>query len=115
MLFFLFKIIISGVVIAIVSSLGNKNPVAGGLITGAPVVSSLVLLFVHADANANAEQVAKLSKYIGIMVIPGVIHLFVISALLRRQVPFPKAMMMSLSLWLALDVVFFSILRRLEL
>ena len=59
MTFFLFKILISGLIIALASWLAGKNPVLAGFIIALPMMSMLSILFSY----AQYKDMAKINEF----------------------------------------------------
>ncbi len=102
MWFFVFKVIASGVIVALVSTLGKRYPSIAGLLTALPVISVSSLSFLYIETGGDALSAARLSSTIGWMVLPTVLFLFLFPALLKRGLPFISAMILSLIVMLIL-------------
>lgn len=105
MSFFLLKIIISGVLVAVVSTLGRKYPVWGGVLAAMPIISLLALGFLNYETGGDREQVARLSVSIGTFVLPTVGFLFLFPALYRKGLSLAFALTLSLSAMILVDVL----------
>jgi hypothetical protein len=113
MSFFLLKAIISGLIAAAVSSLGKKFPAFAGLLAALPIISLLALSFLYRETEGNTLQVARLSHSIGWMALPTILFLFFFPVLLKRQLSFPVAALISLCVMLVLHGTLFLVLQKL--
>ena len=110
--FFLLKAVAAGLIVAGASSLGKKFPVAAGWLVALPINSLLALGFLHWETRGNTEQVARLSASIGWMVLPTAAFLLVFPLLLRRQLSFAAALVLSLAVMSALHGGLLLVLRK---
>ena len=112
MWFFFLKVIISGVIVAVVSTLGRKYPVWGGVLAALPIISILSLSFLYYETGGNTEQVATLSFSIGWFVLSAGLFLFLLPTLLKRGIPFSLAVIICFLVLIVVDAILIYALRK---
>jgi hypothetical protein len=103
--FFILKAVISGLIVAIVSAIGKKYPVAGGVLAALPLISILSLSFLYFETKGNTEQIGRLSTSIGWFVLSAGVFLMLLPVLLKRQIAFVKAMLICTLVLLVIDAL----------
>ncbi|MEO6580382.1 MAG: DUF3147 family protein [Sphingomicrobium sp.] len=93
MLLFLIKAAISGLIVAIVSTIAKRYPGWGGLIASLPLVSVLAMIWLYSESR-DPERVAALASGTFWFIIPSIPLFLIVPALLRSGFPF----------WIALAV-----------
>jgi hypothetical protein len=111
MKFFLLKIIVSGLIVAAVSSLGKKYPVWGGILAALPTISILAFSFLYYETG-DSQQVARLSFSIGWFALSSSMFLLLFPFLLNRQFSFFKAFAICTAALIVLDSVILFFLKR---
>ena len=91
MLLFLTKAILSGILVAAISTVARRYPGWGGLVASLPLVSVLSMLWLYGETR-DAEAVAKLSLGAFWFFLPSIPMFLVIPALLRAGVGFAATM-----------------------
>lgn len=85
MAYLLFKALISGVVIAIVSEIAQRNPSLGGLVGSLPLVSVLTMIWLWFDTG-DAQRIAAFSQATFWFVLPSLPLLLIVPVLLRNGI-----------------------------
>lgn len=93
-MYFLLKVLISSIVIALVTKLSEKTPVAGALLKSLPLTSLLVFVFMKYEGRTERE-IAIMSWDILYMVIPSLILFIALPILLNRGMSFYPALIIS--------------------
>lgn len=114
MWFFLLKVMISGVIVAVVSSLGKKYPVWGGILAALPIISILSLSFLYYETGGNTEQVGTLSFSIGWFVLSSGLFLLLLPTLLKRGIPFSLALGFCFLVLIVVDAILVYALRKIS-
>lgn len=112
MKFFLLKTILSGLIVAAVSSLGKRYPVWGGVLGALPIISILAFSFLYYETG-DAEQVARLSYSIGWFALSSAMFLLLLAFLLNRQFSYARAFMICTLALVILDAIILALLKRL--
>jgi hypothetical protein len=112
MWFFLLKVIIAGLIVALVSLLGQRFPVWGGILAALPIISGLSLSFLYYESGGDVEKVAKLSFSTGWFVLSAGLFLFLLPALLKRDIPFAQALAICFVVLIAVDSILVYVLGR---
>ena len=112
--FFILKAVISGLLVAIVSAIGKRYPVAGGVLGALPLISILSLSFLYYETRGNTEQIAKLSTSIGWFVLSAGVFLMLLPALLKRQIAFTKALLICTLVLMVIDALIIFALKRFD-
>jgi hypothetical protein len=105
MWFFILKIIISGIVVAVVSLLGQKFPTLGGIIGALPIVSILAISFLYYETEGDLEKIANLSFSIGWFVLSSGLFLLLFPTLLRRGYSFSISFLLSFITLVVVDII----------
>jgi hypothetical protein len=114
MWFFILKVVISGLIVALVSTIAKRYPAAGGILAALPIISILALVFLYHETGGNTLQVSKLSFSIGCFVVPTALFLLLIPILLRMEISFRIALVICLSILLAVDGLLIMALKKIE-
>jgi len=97
MMQFWIKTGISALLIAGISELSKRSPLMGGLLASLPLTSLLAFIWLYLETR-NTNQVAQLSTSIFWLVIPSLLLFIVFPFLLKRQMPFLPALLLSCTL-----------------
>jgi hypothetical protein len=101
MLYLGLKALVSGVLVAAVSEVAKRYPGFGGLIASLPLISVLGMVWLWRD-KPDAANMAAHAEGTFWFVLPSLPMFLLISALLRRGVPFWGALALGCALTLAL-------------
>lgn len=93
-MYFLIKILISAVIIATVTKLSEKTPVAGALLKSLPLTSLLVFFFMKYEGRTN-DEIRQMSWDILYLVIPSLILFIVFPILLGKGWGFYSSLLVS--------------------
>lgn len=91
MLLFVIKAILSGILVAAISTVARRYPGWGGLVASLPLVSVLSMIWLYGETR-DAESVARLSLGAFWFFLPSIPMFLVIPALLRAGVGFVATM-----------------------
>lgn len=91
MLLFLIKAVVSGLLVAAISTLAKRYPGWGGLVASLPLVSVLSMLWLYGETR-DTESVARLSLGAFWFFLPSIPMFLIIPALLRAGVGFVATM-----------------------
>ncbi|MEM0967040.1 MAG: DUF3147 family protein [Verrucomicrobiota bacterium] len=87
LLFFLTKVIISALVVAVVSEVAKKSGLLGALIASIPLTSLLAIIWLYLDTG-NTKQIASLATGILWLILPSCLFFFALPLLLRSGLNF---------------------------
>lgn len=96
MLWFVIKVLVSAVIIALVSELSKRSTVAGAVLASLPLVSVLGMIWLYVDTRDTA-QVAQLSRDVFWLVIPSLILFVLLPLLLKAKLAFAPALGISMA------------------
>jgi hypothetical protein len=91
---FWIKTFISALMIAGISELGKRSPLMGGLLASLPLTSLLAFIWLYTETR-NPANVAQLSISILWLVLPSLLLFLALPFLLKRQMPFYPALILS--------------------
>ena len=94
MLLFAIKAILSGVLVAAISTIARRYPGWGGLLASLPLVSVLSMIWLFGETR-NVESVAKLSLGAFWFILPSMPMFLLIPALLRSGMSFIATMVIA--------------------
>ncbi len=92
--FFIFKASVSGILIALISTLAKNYPKWAALLTALPLMTFLSLIWIYWE-NKNLEMLAQYTWDVFIWVIPSLIFFIAAYILFKKQIPFVWAMTLS--------------------
>lgn len=95
MLHYIVKLVISASLIVIISEAAKRYSVFGALIASLPIVSILAICWLYWDTG-NVEKVSALSRNIFWLVIPSLVFFISLPCLLRYQLNFYLALLISI-------------------
>lgn len=97
--------------ITIVSEVSKKTGYLGGLIASLPITSMLALFWLYNDTK-NSDKVAELSIGILLFVIPSMVFFIVLPILLKKELNFYLALIISSGIMVSSYALFSLILSR---
>ncbi len=100
-MYFLIKLIISALMIALISEISKRNSVLGSILASVPLVSVIAIIWLYKDTK-DVMAVSKLSKDIFWLVIPSLSFFVTLPLLLKKQVNFYLAISISLIVMITL-------------
>jgi hypothetical protein len=101
MLYFVIKCILSGIIIAVVSTVAKRSPALGALIVSLPLVSLLGIIWLWRDTG-DAERIASHAESTFWYVLPSLPMFLVLPAMLRAGFGFWPSMAACCALTIAL-------------
>jgi hypothetical protein len=104
-------VLVSAVLIAAISEVARRSSLLGAVLASIPLVSVLAMLWLYYDTR-DSRQVAQLSYGVFWMVLPSLVLFILLPLLLRWQLAFIPALLLSLS---ATVLAYFAMLRALGL
>jgi len=99
------------VLITLVSEVSKKTGYLGGLIASLPITSMLALFWLYNDTK-NSDKVAELSIGILLFVIPSMVFFIVLPILLKKELNFYLALIISSGIMVSSYALFSLILSR---
>ena len=103
MLLFVIKAMLSGLLVATISTVARRYPGWGGLIASLPLVSLLSMLWLFGETR-DAERVAQLSIGALWFFLPSIPMFLIIPKMLRSGVSFPVTMAVAIGVTILLYV-----------
>ena len=100
MWYYALKLVITAGLIVLVSEVGKRHTVLGGLLASLPLVSYLGMIWLYADTH-DAAKVADLSWSVFWLVIPS-LSLFIALPLLLRKLDFVSSLLIGTLIMFAL-------------
>ena len=101
MLLFLIKAMVSGLLVALISTVAKRYPGWGGLIASLPLVSLLSMLWLFGETR-DTESVARLSIGAFWFFLPSIPMFLIIPKMLRSGVSFPVTMAVAIGVTILL-------------
>ena len=98
---FVIKAILSGLLVAAISTIAKRYPGWGGLVASLPLVSVLSMVWLYGETR-NAESVARLSTGAFWFFLPSIPMFLIIPKMLRSGYSFPVTMAAALALTILL-------------
>lgn len=100
LLFFLFKTLVSGGIIALISTIAKHYPKAAALLTALPLMTFLSLIWIYWE-HRDLDMLARYTWDVFIWVLPSLVFFLVAFWLFQKHVPFLWSLSLStLSLFL---------------
>ncbi len=93
-MYFALKVFLSAFVIAAVTKLSDKTPIAGALLKSLPLTSFLVFFFMKYEGRTN-KQISSMSWDILYMVIPSLLLFIIFPILLEKGLSFTSSLALS--------------------
>jgi uncharacterized membrane protein (GlpM family) len=104
MLYFIFKALLSGLIVALVSEIAKRSPTMGGLLASLPLVSTLAMIWLWRETH-EPERIAAQAQATFWYFLPSVPMFLVIPWLLRQGYGFWVAMGIGCALTMILYLV----------
>jgi len=93
-LFFIVKIFVSGILIAVISSLAKTFPKWAALLTALPLMTFLSLIWIYAETR-DLELLSAYTKDVLLWLIPSILFFIPAIFLFRAKIPFVLSMGLS--------------------
>ena len=87
MTYFLFKLVLTSLLVVIVSELARRSTVLGAVVASIPLVSVLGMIWLYIDTR-DSERIARLSIDILWLTLPSLLFFILLPLLLRRGTDF---------------------------
>lgn len=101
MALYLLKFVITSVMVVLISEVAKRSSLAGGILASIPLTSVLAILWLYFDTR-NPEQIIVLSRNIFWLVLPSLGFFLFLPLLLRQQMNFFLALLLSLAVTVGL-------------
>lgn len=111
MLYFLTKLAITALVVAIVSEIAKRSSLLAGLIASLPLTSVLAIIWLYLD-TAEMGRVAALSRDILLMLLPSILFFLVLIAGHRLALGFWPSLLAAIAFTAGGYVLYLNILAR---
>ena len=112
MLVYMFKTIISALLIVIISEVAKASSWVAAFITSLPIMSILALSWLYIDTQ-NIEKVSELSMGIFWLVIPSLIFFLALPFLLKQNLSFWLSMIIASVLTTSVYAIYYILLKKL--
>lgn len=93
-MFAVIKFALSAAIIVLISEVAKRSIFWGGILASLPIVSILALIWLYLDTR-DVQTVSSLSLNIFWMVLPSLVLFLVLPMLLKKQIPFPWALLLA--------------------
>ena len=97
MIYFVIKIFITAIVVVIVGEIAKKSSLLAGLIVSVPLTTFLALIWLYWETR-NTQKIIDLSQSTLLMIIPSCTFLIFLPILLKFNLAFVPAMLISVFL-----------------
>jgi ABC-type xylose transport system permease subunit len=111
MLYFITKTIVSAIIIVAISEISKRSSFLGAILASLPLVSFLGMIWLYIDTNSK-EKVSQLSMSVFWMVIPSLSLFLVLPILLKRELNFYLALIISTLIMVIIYFIMIYILKR---
>ena len=111
MLYYVFKVIISAVIIVLITEVAKRSSGFAALIAALPLTSLFAFIWMHMEASSS-DQIAQLSNQIFWLVLPSLIFFLLLPVLLRSGISFWVSLVLSLVALVTGYFIFLPLLRR---
>ncbi len=108
MLFTLFKLLISSILIVAVSEIGKRSGKLGGLVLSLPISTLIAISWLWWETK-DPQKIASLSLETSIFILPSLAFFIVLPVLLHRNVSFYWSMGVSIAVTLFAYAIFYKI------
>jgi hypothetical protein len=110
-IYYVVKVIISSALIVLISEIAKKNGLLAGLLASIPLVSFLAIIWLYIETK-DVKRIAELSTSIFWLVLPSLSFFLVFPYLLKRNMLFGWAMLLSAGIMVILYLCLILILKR---
>ncbi len=111
MWYFILKVFISAIIIALISWISQKSTLWGGILASVPLTSLLAILWLFRDTH-DLEKISNLCKDIFWLVLPSLAFFLILPYLIKLKVNFGLAMSISIVIVVILYYLTILILKR---
>lgn len=110
MVYYIFKVVISAIVIVLVSEIAKRSSLFGAIIASLPLTSLLAILWMHFE-KVETEEIKNLSKSIFWLVLPSLAFFLLFPALLNRGIHFWVSISISVTTTIMIFLVLIWVLK----
>ena len=114
MAYYIIKILISAILIALISEVSKRSTFFGAILASIPLVSVMAMIWLYIDTN-DSLQVVQLSKSIFWLVIPSLVLFITFPIFIRLQLSFYTALSASLIAMVATYFITIAILDKFDI
>lgn len=107
---FFIKTVISSLIIATISTVSKKLPTFGAIIASLPLTSILAMIWLYQDTK-DVNKVIELSNAIFWIVLPSLVFFIAFSMLLKRDISFYPALLISSIIMIVSYYIYIMVLR----
>jgi len=104
MIFFLAKVLVSAILIAVVSEISKRSSIWAATLASLPLVSILSMVWIYAETGEKS-RIATLSNDIFWLVLPSLAFFLVMPVLLKLDIHFVLAMAIAIAITLVLYAI----------
>lgn len=97
MVYFIIKIAVSAVLIALISEISKRSTLWGGILASVPLVSVLAMLWLYIDTEST-EKISEFSTSVFWLVIPSLSLFIALPLLLRMKIHFYISLPLSIAI-----------------
>ena len=94
MIYYIIKVLVSSVLIVLISEIGKRSSLLGGLLASIPLVSFLAIFWMYFETR-DVEKIRLLSLDIFWLVLPSLSFFVLFPFLLKKQLAFGWAMLLA--------------------
>jgi hypothetical protein len=110
-LYYIIKVLVSSALIVLITEIAKRNGTIAGLIASIPLVSLLAIIWLYLDTK-DIVRVRELSISIFWLVLPSLAFFLLLPYLLRKNVQFWWAMLLSTGITVILYIIMMLILKK---
>ena len=110
-LYYAIKVIISSALIVLISEVAKRNGIMAGLFASVPLVSFLAIIWLYIETK-DINKIAQLSTDIFWLVLPSLSFFIVFPYLLKKNILFGWAMLLSTGIMIILYLCLILILKK---
>lgn len=110
-LYYIVKVVISSALIILISEIAKKSGIIAGIFASVPLVSFLAIIWLYLETK-DVNKIADLSTNIFWLVLPSLSFFIIFPYLLRKNMLFGWAMLLSAGIMIILYLCLILILKR---
>lgn len=95
MAYYIFKIIISAILIVLVSEIAKRSSLLGGIFASIPLISVMAMIWLYIDTK-DVAQISALARSVFWLVIPSLALFISLPLLLKNGIGFYQSMIVSI-------------------
>ena len=109
--YYIIKILISSALIVLISEIGKRNGIFAGVLASIPLVSFLAIIWIYIETK-DINKITQLSTDIFWLVLPSLSFFLIFPYLLKKNVLFGWAMLLSAGVMIILYLCLILILKK---